>query len=35
MGKFVFPDFDDKNIVYFDDIVVFGVTFVEYMNNLD
>jgi len=34
MGNFVFPDFEDKNMVYFDDIVVFGETFDEFVNNL-
>ena len=33
MGNFVFVDFEDKNIVYFDDIVVFGVDFEDYLNN--
>ncbi len=35
MGNYVFPDFDDKNLVYFDDIVVFGDTFEEYLHNLE
>jgi hypothetical protein len=35
MGNFVFVDFEDKNIVYFDDIVVFGVDFEDYLNNLE
>ena len=34
MGNFVFPDFDDVNMVYFDDIVVFGETYEEFVDNL-
>ncbi len=33
-GNFVFPDFDDVNMVYFDDIVVFGETYEEFVDNL-
>ncbi len=35
IGNYVFPDFDDKNLVYFDDKVVFGDTFKEYLHNLE
>ena len=34
MGNYVFTDFDDVNMVYFDDIVVFGETFEEFVENL-
>jgi hypothetical protein len=34
MGNFVFPDFDDVNMVYFDDIVVFGETYEQFVENL-
>ena len=34
MGNDVFRDFDDVNMVYFDDIVVFGETFEIFVENL-
>ncbi len=34
MGNFVFLDFDDVNMVYFDDIVVFGETYEQFVENL-